>query len=66
MKDSHLQLDFNVTHRAGGHDRYSDRDHTRLVNLDSIALLNKDRLKSSSEKELEEIDNAHVICLMYT
>ena len=33
LKDSYLELDFNVIHRAGAHNRYVDNDHMRLVNL---------------------------------
>ena len=32
LKDSYLELDFNVSHRAGAHARYADGDHIRLVN----------------------------------
>ena len=64
MRDGYLGVEFNVTHRAGAHIRYVDNDHIRLVNLGPIALFNKHRLKSSSGREIEEIDNAHVICLM--
>ena len=64
LKDSYLEIDFSVTHRTGAHDRYIDDDHIRLVNLGPIALFNKYRLTSSSGKEIEELDNAHVICLM--
>ena len=65
MKGSYLEIDFNVTHRAGAHDRYGDGDHINLVNLGPIASFNKYRLTGSSGKEKEEIDNANVICLMY-
>ena len=65
MKDSYLELDFNVTHRAGAHVRYADGDHIRLVNLGPPVIFIKYTLKSSSGKEIEEIDNAHVICLRY-
>ena len=58
-------MDFNVTHTAGAPARYAAGDHTRLVNLRPIALFNKDRLTSSSGKERKEIENAHVVCLMY-
>ena len=36
MKDSYLELDFNVTHRAGAHARYADGDHIKLVKLGPI------------------------------
>ena len=65
MKDSDLELDFNATHRAGGHARYADGEHIRLVNLGPTASINKYRLTSFSGKEIEEIDNAHVISLMH-
>ena len=64
MKDSYLELDFNVTHRVGAHARHADGDRLGLVNLGPIALFNKYRLTSSSGKEIDETDNAHVICLM--
>ena len=41
LKDSYLELDFNVTHRAGAHNRYVDIDHIRLVNLGPTAFLIK-------------------------
>ena len=52
LKDSYLELVFNVTHRAGAHARYVDGDHIRLVHLGPIALFNKYRLASSSGKEM--------------
>ena len=65
MKKSYLELDFNVTHTAGAHARYADGDHIRTVNSGPIALFIKNRLASSSGKEIEEIGNAHVICLKH-
>ena len=65
LKDSYLELDFSVTHRASAHGRCADGSHIKLVNLGRIALFNKYRLTSSSGKEKEEIDNAHVFRLMY-
>ena len=65
LRDSYLELDFNVTHRGGTHARYVDEDHMKLVNQGAIALLNKNRWTSSSGKEREEIDNAQVICLLH-
>ena len=64
MKDSYLELDFNVTHRASGQARYADGDHIRTINLAPIALFNKYKLTNSSGEEKEENDGAHVICLM--
>ena len=65
LRDSFLELDFNVTHRASTHARYAVGERIRLVNLGSIALFNKHRLTSSSGKEIEEIDNPQIICLMH-
>ena len=62
FKVSYLELDFNVTHRAGAHTQYADGDHIPLVNFGPIAFFTKYRLTSSSGKEKEEIDIAHVIC----
>ena len=53
LRDSFLELDFNVTHRAGAHARFVDNHHIRLVNLRPTALFNKYRLTSSSGKEKE-------------
>ena len=65
MKDSYLELDFSITHRAGAHARYADGDHIRLVKLGPIIFFNNYRITTSSGKEIEETDNGHVICLMY-
>ena len=65
MKDYYPELVFDVTQKAGAHNRYVDNDHIRLVNLGPIAFCNKNKLTSSPGKEREETDNAHVVCLMY-
>ena len=62
LKDGYIELDFNVTHRAGFHARYADGDHIRLLTLGSIFFFN--RLSSSIGKEIEEIDNAQGIRLL--
>ena len=41
LKDSFLELDFIVTHRAAGHSRYADGDHIRLANLGPLLYLIK-------------------------
>ena len=61
MKDSYLELDFFITHRAGARGWYADGDLLSLVNLGLIVFFNKYRLTSSSRKERQKIDNAHVI-----
>ena len=40
-KDSYLELDLSVTHRACAHVRCADGDHIRLVNLGLKAVFNK-------------------------
>ena len=65
LKGNYLEMDFKVIHRAGGHVRYEDGDHIRLVNLGPIAFFNNYRLENCSRKETEEIDDAHLICLRY-
>ena len=65
LKVSYLEIDFNVTRRAGAYARYADGEHIRLVNLGPIALFNKYRLTSISGKEIEEKNNAHGVCLMH-
>ena len=65
LKDSYLELDFIVSHRAGAHARYADGDHIGLVNIGPLALFNEYRLTNSSGKEVEEIDNDHVFYLMH-
>ena len=64
-KDSYLELDIIVTLRAGTRARYADGDYIRLLILGPIAWFKKYKLTSSSGKEIEEIDNAHVFCLMH-
>ena len=58
-------MDFKVTHRTGAHARYADDDNKGFLNLGPFALFNKYRLTSGSWTEIEETDNAHVICLLY-
>ena len=64
LRNCYLDLDFSVTHRAGAQARYADGDHIRGVNLGPLAIFNEYRLTNSSGKEIEEIGNAHVFCLM--
>ena len=65
LKDGCLELYFDVNERAGAHARYADGDHIGLLHLGLIALIKKYRLTGSSGKEIDEIDNAHVISLMH-
>ena len=49
LNDNYLELDFIVTQKAGGHARYSDDDHIRLVNF---AVFSKYKLTSCSGKKI--------------
>ena len=65
FKDNYLELDFNVTHRAGDYTRYADGDNIRGVKSGGIAFFINYRLTSSCGKEIEEIETALVICFLY-
>ena len=41
LRDSYLELDLSVTHRADAHIWYVDNDHIGLVNLGHLAIFNK-------------------------
>ena len=59
-----LRLNFDVLH-AATKNRYVEGGNIRLVNLGPIALFIIYKLASSSGKHLEEINHAHIVCLMY-
>ena len=59
-----LRLNFDVLH-AATNNRYIDNDDIRLLNEGPIALFSNYKLQSSSGKHIEEINHAHIICLMY-
>ena len=60
-----LDLNFDVFHAANLDNRYADDDDMRLFNLGPIALFSKYKLTSSNGKDIEDIDHAHIACLMY-
>ena len=62
--NSYLELNFDVLH-AATNNRYADGNDIRLVNLGPIALFSNYKLTASSGKHLENIDNAHIVSLMY-
>ena len=64
MLNSYLELDFDVLH-AGINNRYVDGNNIKLVNLGPIALFSNYKLTTSSGKNLENIDHAHIVALMY-
>ena len=65
LLNSFLDLNFDVFHAANPDNRYADGDDIRLVNLGPIALFSNYKLISSNGKLIEEINNAHIACLMY-
>ena len=64
MFGSLLRLNFDVL-QAANNNRYVDGDDIRLVNEGPIALFSNYKLQSSSGKHIEEINHAHIVCLMY-
>ena len=64
MLKSYLELKVDVLH-AATNNRYVDGNDIRLVNLGPIALFSNYKLTTSSGKQLENIDHAHIVSLMY-
>ena len=60
---SYLKLNFDVLH-AATNNRYIDGIDRRLVNLGPIALFGNYKLTTSSGKQLENFDHAHIVSLM--
>ena len=61
---SFLRLNFDVLDAATDN-RYVDNNVMRLVNLGPIALFSNNKLARRSGKHIEEINHAHIVCLMY-
>ena len=57
-------MNFDVLH-AATNNRYVDGNDIRLVNLGPVALFDFYKLATSSGKHIEEINHAHIVCLMY-
>ena len=64
MLNSYLELNFDVLH-AATNNRYVDADDIWLINIAAIALFSSFKLTTSSGKQLENIDHAHIVLLMY-
>ena len=64
LLNSYLELNFDVL-QATTNNRYTDADNVRLINLGVIALFSIYKLVTHSSKHLEEVTNAHTVCLMY-
>ena len=64
MLGSRQRANFDVLH-AATNNRYIDSDDIPLVNEGPIALFSNYKLQSSSRKHIEEINHAHIVCLVY-
>ena len=64
LLNSYLELNFDVLH-AATNNRYTDANDIRLFNLGVMALFSIYKLVTHSNKHLEEVNNAHTVCLMY-
>ena len=64
LLNSYLQLNFDVI-RADNSNRYLDGNDIRLVNLGPIGLFSNYKLTTSSGKHLQNIDQAHIVSLLY-
>ena len=63
LLNSYLELGFDVLHAATGN-RFVDNNDISLFNLGRIVLFSKYKLITSSRKHLEDINYAHIVCLM--
>ena len=64
MLNSCLELYFDVLH-AATNSRYVDGNDIKLLNLGPIASFSNYMLTTSSGKELENIDHAYIVSLVY-
>ena len=64
LLNSYLEINFDVL-RADNSNRYLDGNDIRLVNLGIIALFSSYKLTTHSGKQVENIDHAHTISLIY-
>ena len=64
LLNSYLDLYFEVIKRADN-SRYANGNDIRLVNLGPIALFSNFNMTTSSGKHLEDINQTHIVSLMY-
>ena len=64
LLNSYIDLNFDVL-KATTSNRYADTDDMRLTNLGPIVLFSKYKLTTSSGKHLKNIDQAHIVSLMF-
>ena len=63
LQNSFISLEFEVLKNINT--RYTNGDEIGLVNFGPISLFSEAKLKTSSGKHLEKVDNLHLISLMY-
>ena len=63
LQNSYISLEFEVL--KNDDTRYADGDEISLVNFGLVVLFGEAKLVTSSEKQLEKVDNLHPICLMH-
>ena len=59
-----MRTNFDIL-QAATNNRYAGNDDIRLVSDGPIALFSNHKLQSSCGKHIEEINHAHIVCLMY-
>ena len=59
-----LDLSFDVFHADNPNNRYINGNDRGLVNLGPNAFFSSYKLTSSNGKHIEEIEHAHIACLM--
>ena len=64
LLNSYIDINFDVL-KAATSNRYANADDIRLFNLGPIALFSNYKLTTSSGKQLENIDHAHIVSLLY-
>ena len=64
LLNRYLELNFDVLQAATGN-RYAEGADIRLVKLAVVALFSIYKLTTSSGKHLKEINQPHIVCLMY-
>ena len=64
LLNSYIEINFDVIKTATSN-KYADADDIRLINLGPIALFSNYKLTTSSGKHLENIDQAHIVSLLY-
>ena len=63
--ENYLAIDFEVKRIAVGKNQSADGFQRPLVKISPFSSFNKYKSASKNGKEIENIENAHVACLMY-